>query len=72
MTRSIISLIWGVKADYPCPRCLNHKANLWDVVAKAPLRTTKNMKAKVDEARKQAARDKEKTLRAVGLRDVDV
>ena len=68
-----MALIRGVNSLFPCPRCLVSEAKLGDISARAPLRTEATTKATLREARgKRLARDKEETLKAAGLRDVDV
>jgi hypothetical protein len=71
--RCIMALIRGVNSLYPCPRCLIAHTEQRDLSVTAPLRTTANAKATVQEAREyRLVEDREKTLKDAGLRDVDV
>ena len=68
-----MALTQGVKSLFPCPRCLIPKDDQGDASAKAPLRTTAGTRETIQEARgKQLLQDRKSTLKAVGLRDVDV
>jgi len=68
-----MALIRGVGSLVPCPRCLIPEDKLGDHSAKAPLRTTADMKAIILEAQEQhTVNEGEEILKAAGLRDVDV
>jgi hypothetical protein len=68
-----MALIRGVGSLFPCPRCLISGAIQGELSASAPLRTAAGTEATIQEARgKQLAGDREETLKAAGLRDVDV
>lgn len=70
--RSMISLTRGVKANHPCPTCLVAKENILDLSKPSTLRTSREMRAILDEARSMNAKDKENRLKGVGLQDVQV
>jgi len=68
-----MGLIRGVGSLFPCPRCLIPEAQLGDLSAKAPLRTTANTMATIQEARAEwYKKDRKDKLKAARLRDVDV
>ena len=68
-----MALIRGVGSLVTCPRCLVPEAQLGTHSARAPLRTTANTKATIEEAwGKQTGGEKEEVLKASGLRDIDV
>ena len=69
----MMSLIRGVGSLFPCPRCLIPEELQGDLSASAPLRTVAGTKATIEEARNEwLAGDREKILKAAGLRDVNV
>jgi hypothetical protein len=68
-----MALIRGVQSLFPCPRCLIPEHDLGDLSKTAPLRTSVNTQATLQNARgERLLGEKEETLKAVGLRDVDV
>lgn len=68
-----MALIRGVNSLFPCPRCLVPGDKQGDISFRAPLRTATDTQATIQEARgKTQVGLAEETLKAAGLRDVDV
>ena len=68
-----MALIRGVSSLHPCPRCVIAAEKQGDLRQTAALRTTASMKAVLLTARaKSTAGEKEKILKEVGLREVEV
>ena len=68
-----MALTRGVKGLYPCPQCLIRNERQGDVLHKAHLQTTTEMKAILLEAQgKKYVKEQKAILKAVGLRNVDV
>lgn len=71
--RSVMALTRGVKALFPCPRCLIPNHQQGNILYIACPRTTANMKAILTEAQsKKYIEEQNEILKANGLRNVDV
>lgn len=68
-----MALIRGLGSLAPCPVCLVHRDDLSDVTKRSPRRTLRGTQLILESARNApTATDKEKELKAAGLRDVEV
>ena len=68
-----MALTRGVGSLFPCPRCVVAKKDLWDPSISSVPRTPVTMRAVITAARAQKLKaDKEKKLKDVGLRDIEV
>ncbi|KAF9044107.1 hypothetical protein BJ165DRAFT_1594751 [Panaeolus papilionaceus] len=68
--QSDMALTRGARAHFPCPVCLVFKDDIPKVSQKAAPRTTERMRALWTEVQEHTAADRETSLQAVGLRDV--
>ncbi|KAH7919486.1 hypothetical protein BV22DRAFT_1075186 [Leucogyrophana mollusca] len=68
----VMTLIRGLRSNFPCPVCLIPREELSSMARTYPLRTRADTQALVTSAREQErAEDKEKILKSQALRDVD-
>lgn len=67
-----MALIRGSTGNYPCPICLVPHNELSDLTKTYRLRTTVEMAEIHTESQKMNATDREKYLKDVGLRDIEV
>ncbi|KAF9045535.1 hypothetical protein BJ165DRAFT_1415498 [Panaeolus papilionaceus] len=68
--QSDMALTRGSRAHFPCPVCLVFKGDIPKVTQKASARTTESMESLWTEVQEYTAADREDSLQAVGLRDV--
>jgi hypothetical protein len=60
-------------ANYPCPKCLVHKSQLYDITGTFEPRTSQSMRAVIRRASQAETKtDKEKILQAFGLHNIQV
>lgn len=71
--RTMMSLIRGINSAVSCPRCLIKTTDMGDPSVHAPLRTSENVQATIQEAgREKLVGAREEILKSAGLRDIEV
>ena len=72
VSRSVMNLIRGLKALFPCPRCFVTKKNLSDLSLRYPLRNVEHTNRILEAAAAQPTKTaKEAVLKKHGLRDIE-
>ncbi len=72
LTRTMVALTRGVKANAPCPVCLVPKESMLDLSESFTLRTTVATQALLQEVRTFNKSRREKYLKDAGLQDLEV